>query len=268
VRLGVAYLLVVDLVERVETFDGAFAQAVRHAWRVIDEEDGIARAAEGNTGVLTWQVATGPESGGDGLFLLPVRGGGDEDDEVRQVLVYRSKPVGSPGTKAGTAGDLVPGLHRGDGGFMIDGLGVQAAHPADVIGILRQIRQKLRVHHHAALTCRAEVELRRRDGEARLAACHRGQALTIANARRQVFVIVFLHLRLVVEEVHLRWPTDHVQINDPLGLGRKMGHRVRTGACTSKAFAEQGCQSCSTEEVGAVGKKLATGEGVHGVVVS
>ena len=63
-RVGfrITHLLVVDLVERVQAFDGALAHAVGNAGRVVDEQDRIALAAEGNPRVLTGQIAAGPES--------------------------------------------------------------------------------------------------------------------------------------------------------------------------------------------------------------
>jgi hypothetical protein len=107
VRFGIADFLVVDLVEGVEAFDGALAHAVGHAGRVVDEENGVAFAAEAHAGVLAGQIAAGPEARGDGLLLLAIRRRGDEHDEGGQVLVHRAEAVRSPGTEAGTA-------HRSD----------------------------------------------------------------------------------------------------------------------------------------------------------
>ena len=44
----------------------------------------------------------------------------------------------------------------------------------------------------------------------------------MADRVGQVLVVPILHLRLVVVQVHLRRPADHVQIDHVLGLGRKM----------------------------------------------
>jgi hypothetical protein len=62
VRFGIADFLVVDLVEGVQAFDGALAHAVGHAGRVVDEEDGVAFAAEGHARVLAGQIAAGPQA--------------------------------------------------------------------------------------------------------------------------------------------------------------------------------------------------------------
>jgi hypothetical protein len=130
---------VIQFVQRVQAFDGALAHAVGHAGRVVDVENGIALAAEAHARVLAGQIAAGPEARGDGLLLLAIGRRGDEHDKGRQVLIHRAQAVRNPRTEAGTARDLVAGLHVSDGGLVIDRLGVQRAHEADVIGHLRRL---------------------------------------------------------------------------------------------------------------------------------
>ena len=48
-------------------------------------------------------------------------------------VIQRAEAVGSPGAEAGAAGDLVAGLHVGDGRLVVDGLGVHGADEAHVI---------------------------------------------------------------------------------------------------------------------------------------
>jgi hypothetical protein len=88
VRLGIADFLVVDLVERVQSFDGAFAYAVGHARWVVDEENGVAFASEADACVFAWQITAGPKARGDGLFLLAIARRGDEHNKGRQVRVH------------------------------------------------------------------------------------------------------------------------------------------------------------------------------------
>jgi len=156
---------------------------------------------------------------------------------------------------------------------MIDRLRVQRAHPADVIGILGEIRQQLCVHHHAALARRTERKFRRRDGETRLPAGHRGESLTVADALRQVFVIIGLHLRLVVEQIHLRRSTDHVQVDHALGLWRKLRPLSMRIRCIRQRLAKQRSQRRTTEHVFTASEELMTGligvpflEEVHGIL--
>ena len=178
--------------------------------------------AERHAGVLARQIAGRPEPGRDGLQLLRVRRLGHQDDERRQVLVERAQAVGDPGAQAGPAGDLVAGLHEGDGRLVVDGVGVHAADEAHVVDHLGRVRQQL-ADPHAALAVLGELVLRRRDGKPRLAAGHGRQPLALADRVGQVLVVPCVHLRLVVVEVDLRRAADHVQIDDVLGLAGEVG---------------------------------------------
>jgi hypothetical protein len=56
-----------------------------------------------------------------------------------------------------------------------------------------------------------------------LAAGHSGEALALADAGGEVFVVELLHLRFVVEEIHLGGATDHVEVDDAFGFGGEVG---------------------------------------------
>ena len=58
----------------------------------------------------------------------------DHHDEVREVLVVRSESVGKPGTDAGAACDLGSGLDEGNGGVVVNCVGVDIPHDTDVVG--------------------------------------------------------------------------------------------------------------------------------------
>ena len=223
VGLGVGDFLVGDFVEGVDAVEGFAADGGGDAWGVVDVEDGVASGTEGDAGVFAGEVAGGPEAGGDGLFLGAVGRGGDEDDEGGEVLIHGAEAVGGPGAEAGAAGDLVAGLHGGNGGFVVDGFGMEGAHPTDVVGGLAEVGEEFVVHPHAAGAFFGEAVFGRGDGEAGLAAGHGSEALALANAGGEVFVIVLLHLRFVVEEIHLRGATDHVEVDDAFGFGGEVG---------------------------------------------
>ena len=260
--LRIAHGLIIEAVELVDAVDGLLAQVVGHAGRVVDEEDRVALAAERDAGVFARQVAAGPETARDGLFLVAVGRGRDEHHEVREVVVLGAEAVGGPGAEAGTTRDLVAGLHGADRRLVVDRLGVEGAHPADLVGVLAEVRQQVGVQPHAALAMLGEVILRRRDGEAGLAAGHRRQALAVADARGQVLVVHLLHLRLVVEEVHLGGAADHVEVDDALGLGQMLrADRARRGV--GHRAAEQARERGGAEGVGARAEEAASGlEGV------
>jgi hypothetical protein len=109
--------------------------------------------------VFAGEIAAGPEAGGDGLELFLVAGFGDQDDEGRQVGVDRAEAVADPGAEAGTAADLVAGLHVGDGGLVVDGLGVHRPDDAQVVDALGGPREQFGVHPHAAPAVRANLYL-------------------------------------------------------------------------------------------------------------
>ena len=273
VRLGIAHLAVVDLVERLHAVEHAPAHAVVDTGRVVDEEDGVALAAERHPRVLARQVAARPQARGDGLLLLAIGRRGDEHDKTRQVLIHRAEAIRGPGTEAGPAGHLVAGLHGADRRLVVDRFGVQRAHPADVIGHLAEVRQQVGIHPHAALAALLEAELRRRDREPRLAAGHRRQPLALADAVGQILVVPLLHLRLVIEQVHLRGTADHVQVDDALRLRRKVGgHLAGSGErAPAEGLAQQRTQCGVTEDIATPRKKPAPGfkglpivQGVHG----
>ncbi len=142
VGFGIPDLGMGQFVELPETVELASSDVGWYAGGIVDEEDGIAGGAEGDAGVFAGEVATGPETTGDGLELFLVGGLGDEDDEGGEVGVEGAESVGDPGAEAGPAADHVAGLHGGDGGFVVDGLGVHGADEGDVIGATRGPREE------------------------------------------------------------------------------------------------------------------------------
>ena len=121
----------------------------------------------------------------------------------------------------GRARDLAAGLNERNRRLVIDRLGVHRADDGDVVDHLRRVRQQLG-HPGAVLPVLRELEGGRRDREARLARRHRGETLALANRVGQILVEPVVHLRLVVEGLHLRRRADHVQVDRALGLGREV----------------------------------------------
>lgn len=72
-----------------------------------------------------------------------------------------------------------------------------------------------------------ELEHRWRNREGFLPGSHRREPLTLPNGLRQVLRTLFLHLRLWIEEVHLRRSTTLEQVDDALGLRRIVRERSR-----------------------------------------
>src|SRR5205807_2287700 len=76
-----------------------------------------------------------------------------------------------------------------------------------------------------------KLEGRRSSGEPGLTRSHGGQPLSHANGGRKVLVEPFFHLGLVIEQLHLRWSANHVQVDSALGLGGEMRQRGQA-ACS------------------------------------
>ncbi len=147
---------------------------------------------------------------------------------------------------------------------MVDGLGVEATHPADVVGAPGEVGKELVVHPHPALAFLSEAVLGRCDGESLLPARHGGEALAPADAVGQVLVVPVLHHGLVVEEIHLGRTPNHVEIDDPPGLGRVVGIEVsRFGLrVAGQAAPQQVSEGGAAEDVLSLRKEIAAGEGL------
>jgi hypothetical protein len=104
---------------------------------------------------------------------------------------------------------------------VIDGLGVQRFDEAQVIHDLRGVRQKF-AHPRAAPAVPLELERRPGQRQRRLVGGHAGETLPHAHRPGQFLSVHLGKLRLVVEQIHLRRPAAHEQVNDPLGAWREI----------------------------------------------
>ena len=67
-----------------------------------------------------------------------------------------------------------------------------------------------------------ELEKRLHHRERALAGGHAGEPLAHADRCGQFLVVQLLQRGLVIEQIHLRGPAGHEQVNHPLGLGREV----------------------------------------------
>ena len=143
---------------------------------------------------------------------------------------------------------------------MIDGAGVHAFDHGDLIHDLRRVREQL-AHPAAALAVLREFEHARSHRQPRLAAGHRGDALAIANALRQILVEKLRQPRLVIPQVELRGCPVHVQVDEALRFGRKVRQpgqgSMRLAGLGHQVLAEHGCQGDITRPQADVSEKLA-----------
>lgn len=187
--VGVADAGVVDVVEAVQRVEHGAAVPLLHAGRVFDKEHGISLPAQGHAGVLRGQEAAAPHAGEERLRLAFLREGGGEDDKGGQVIALAAQAVGEPGAEAGFAGHLAAGHDEGAGGIVINGAGVDGLHERDLIHDLRGVRHEF-TDPHAALPVLLKLEHGGRYRQARLAAGHGGDALALADALGQLFVVM------------------------------------------------------------------------------
>ena len=170
-------------------------------------------------------------------------------------MAITAEPVAEPGTEAGFTGHLAAGHRKGAGRIVIDRFGVHGTNHRDVVRNGFHVRQQL-AHLNARLAAPLELEFTRGHRKPLLATGHRGDALAVADGVRQVLIEMIGQSWFMIEEINLRRRTIHVQVNQPLSLGRKMRQvgqgrmHVLTGPgprlSAQRALAEHGGQRDAT----------------------
>ena len=124
---------------------------------------------------------------------------------------------------------LEAGLNKRDGRVVIDSFGVDRLDDANVIGDVRDVRQQL-ADVCAGLTVLAEFENGFDDREILLAGRHPREPLAHPDRRGQFALMQLFECRFVIQQVHLRRPARHEEVNDAFGSRRKMCLVRNTGA--------------------------------------
>jgi hypothetical protein len=140
-----------------------------------------------------------------------------EHHERRQVPVRGAEAVAQPAPDARAAGEVVAGLAEGDRRVVVDVLGVDRLHEAQVVGDAGGPRQQL-ANGGPALAVPVELEDRPGHRQRRLVGGHAGDALAHPHGLWQVLSVPVVQERLVVEKVELARPAGHEQRDDPLRL--------------------------------------------------
>jgi hypothetical protein len=193
------------------------ARSAADAGGIGNEKDRITCVAKLHTAILRRQKATSPVSRLERLPATAAR----QHDEGRQITIVTAEPIGEPRAHGRTSRLLVPRGEKGDRGIVIDRIGVHRAHEGAVIDDLRQVRQQLG-DVHARLPVLLKLEGRTDAKKILLPAGHRGNALPLAHAVRQVLSGHFGELRLRIEKIEMRWRTGHEEVNDPFRLGSEV----------------------------------------------
>ena len=207
-------LLLVQAADEVEHLAAVLA---RDAVRIAQVEHRVAARAQAAALVLARKESASPEARAERLHVADALR--DHHHEARQVVVHASEAVAHPRAEARAAGLLGAGLEEGDARLVVDRRGVHRADEAHVLRDAAGVGQEFRQPEAVLVVLEAvEAELRRRDGEARLPARHRREALAVPDRVGQVLVEVLGEARLVVVEVELARRALHVHVDDALRL--------------------------------------------------
>ena len=146
---------------------------------------------------------------------------------------------------------------------MIDRLGLHGPHDAELVGNGRRVRQEF-AEPLTAFPMLLELEHRRRDRKPLLPRGHRGNALAHSDTVRNVLIKVGLHLRLGIEEIHLRRTATLEKKDDALRLRDKMRnvtHSRQPAAIRGETGVPQHRrQGCGSQSCGTLEEKLAAPE--------
>ena len=184
------------------------------AVRVRDEQDGVGSRSELHALMHGRQKARSPAR----LAAVGIVFSGDQHHERRQILTFAAEPVAEPGPKAGPADHLVTGVHEDLRGRVVELGRLHRTDDGDVVGDLREMRQKLR-DVRARLSVLLEPERRAQQFRPPL---DEREPLALDELLRDVLPVVVHQRRLGIEQVDLRRRAGHEEIDDPFGPGREV----------------------------------------------
>ena len=143
------------------------------------------------------------------------------DHKSRQVAALRTQAVAEPGAHARQPRLRPARLHESHRWIVIDRLGMDRADDAHLIGTRPQVRQQL-AHLLARSAMPDKAKRRPRRLKTPLIARHQRDALRAEYGRRHVLPVALSQRRLVVEQIDVRRPARHEQIDDVLRPRREM----------------------------------------------
>lgn len=217
--------------------------------------------------------AGAPEPIVEGLAIGASGAPGNHGDEVGEVFIFGAKSVGKPGAHGRATRDLGAGLEEGDGGVVVDGLGIHRADEANLVADSGDVGEEFG-DFGAGLAVLFEGVFGACDGKGFLAGGHAGLALVGLDELAEFLTEVFLELGLVVEEVLLGRRAALEEVDHALGPGGGLESLACTGSLGAKVAIEHGGEGGDTdaggafaEKVPAVDEELGLGKGiVHGEV--
>ena len=224
IDFGIADLRQRQLIQFCDTVEHFAASSGVDAGRVRQVQHRVISRAKTHSLMLRGNKAAAPQSRENRLVGLVAAALRDHHDEVRQVRVFAAETIAQPRAQAGAPRLLAAGLQEGNGRIVVDGFGVHRFDESDVIDDGGRLREQF-AEPRPRLTMLLKIEDRRGAGERLLPGGHAGDTLPHADRIGEFGAVQFLQLRLVIEQVDVRWPTRHDQPDDPFSLGPKVQRR-------------------------------------------
>ncbi len=256
---GIELAAELPVVELVQLIEHGAAGLGADAVGIGKIEDGVLAREEVDPGMAGVEEARSPEAGVERLAPAVFT---NHHDEIREVFVVGAEAVGEPGTDAGAACDLGSGLDKGDGGVVVDRVGIDVPHDADVVGDF-VVPGNEGAHFLTALSVRGKLGAdgsRHWDGG--LMGGHPGLAATCVGWK--FLAVVLAEVGLVVEEFELGRAAGLEKVNDALRFGGDFGAAENS---VVGVVGEQGSQGHAADARGGLLEEVSAvnGEGVNGL---
>ena len=148
---------------------------------------------------------------------LPARAGPESSTTNAGMFAFSvPSPYDSHDPRHGRPVMLLPDLQEHHRRIVIDRLGVHRADDGDLVDDGRHVRQQFADLQPAVAAAR-ETELRTGERKSAWLRGHRREALAADDALGDLLPVHLPQLRLVIEQIHLRRPARHEQIDHVLG---------------------------------------------------
>ena len=148
------------------------------------------------------------------------------------------------------------GLDEGDGGIVIDGIGVDIAHDANVVGDFLRPRKQVGIHLLTGFAKLAKLEDRACHGLGRLVGGHAGGSAV--GLGREFLAVVFLEIGLVIEGLKLRGAAGLEEVDHPLGFRGEAGASKDAGMIGVGGFGHHGGESHASDAGGGLFEEVAS----------
>ena len=166
-----------------------------------------------------------------------------QHDVTRQIVGFATQPIIDPRTHRRATGNTAAGVHECVSRIVIDRLRLQRIHDADIVGNAADIGEQ-RTDLLAGLPVLFERMLWPQTLQL-FRILQLSDRLAFCEGLRNWLAVHFCQLRLVVKSFQMRRATRHAQMNNSLGLHRKMQRLHNSlpaiSVCSSTGVRATGC---------------------------